>query len=143
MISALALCLLFAVEPFLKGADKELKTLEGSWEVVQIDSGGKKIEPGADDRIVLTIEGKKITFGDIQDGEITALDPSTNPKLIDFKSRPKNPGRAPTMNEAIYKIDGDKLQIATYQGADKKRPTNFDAPKDTGTVLWTLKRVEK
>lgn len=143
MIASLALCLLFVAEPFPKGADKELKALEGEWEVIQIESGGNRIEPGADNRIVLTIKGKKISFGNIQDAEITALDPSTNPKLIDFKSQPKNAKREPVSNEAVYKIDGDKLQIATYQGEDKQRPTNFDAPKDTATVLWTLKRVKK
>ena len=101
----------------------------------------RKHEPAVGDSITLTIEGTKWAFGMFQAGEIVALDPSTNPKLLDLKSIRK--GGDDTVNEAIYKVDGDTLIICIYQGKDKKRPTSFDKPTEGETVLWTLKRPKK
>ena len=122
-------------------ARKELKSLEGEWVVQRIETKDRKEEPGDDERISLTIKGTKWTFGTLQEGEVVALDPSTNPKLLDFKIVRK--GREDTVNEAIYKVDGDRLVICIYQGKDKKRPTSLDKPTEGNTVLWTLKKSKK
>ena len=45
--------------------------------------------------------------------------------------------------EAIFKLDGDTLTMAAYLGEGKKRPANFDAPKDAGFAVFTLKRVKE
>ena len=122
-------------------ARKELKALEGDWVVQRIETKDGKQEPGDGEQISLTIKGAKWTFGTIQSGEVVALDPSTSPKLLDFKSVRK--GRPDAVNEAIYKVDGDTLIISIYQGKDKKRPTSLDKPTEGDTVLWTLKRSKK
>jgi uncharacterized protein (TIGR03067 family) len=124
-----------------EAARKELKALEGEWVVQRIETKDGKQEPGDGEQISLIIKGAKWTFGTLEEGEVVALDPSANPKLLDFKSVRK--GRADKVNEAIYKVDGDTLIICIYQGKDKKRPTSFDKPTEGDTVLWTLKRPKK
>jgi uncharacterized protein (TIGR03067 family) len=144
MTCALASCLLtlaVGAEPLNDAAQKELKKLEGEWVVQQIETKDAKQEPGADERMVLTIQGRSWTFGTFQKGEIVALDPNTQPKLLDLKSIRR--GRPSLVNEAVYQIDGDILHICIYQGKDKKRPTNLKKPTEGDTVLWTLKRSKK
>ncbi len=144
MSGVIAGCLLglaIGADPVGEAALKELKALEGDWVVQRIETKDGKQEPGDGEQISLTIEGTKWTFGTFQSGEVVALDPSANPKLLDLKSVRK--GREDTINEAIYKVDGDTLIICIYQGKDKKRPTSLDKPTEGDTVLWTLKRSKK
>jgi uncharacterized protein (TIGR03067 family) len=122
-------------------ARKELKALEGNWVVQRIETKDGKHEPADGESITLTIEGTKWTFGTLQSGEVVALDPSADPKLLDLKSVRK--GREDTVNEAVYRVDGDTLVICIYQGKDKKRPTSLDKPTEGDTTLWTLKRSKK
>jgi RNA polymerase sigma factor (sigma-70 family) len=121
---------------------KELKRLEGDWIVQRIEAGGKKHQLGEGEQMVLTIQGTKWTMpANREQGEVVALDPTCNPKLIDLKSTPR--GREAFMREGIYKVDGDTFTIVLYQGKDKKRPTNFDTPTEEGTVLFALTRAKK
>jgi uncharacterized protein (TIGR03067 family) len=124
-----------------EAARKELKAIEGDWVVLRLETKDMKHEFADGARLTLTIEGRKWTFGTLQSGEVVALDPSTNPKLIHLKSVRK--GRDNTVNEAVYKVDGDSLIICIYQGKDKKRPSSLDKPTEGDTVLWTLKRAKK
>ena len=141
VIAGCMLALTIGADPLDEAARKELKALEGEWLVQRIETKNGKQEPGDDERLSLTIKGAKWTFGTVQEGEVVALDPSTSPKLLDFKSVRK--GREDTVNEAIYKVDGDTLIICIYQGKDKKRPTSLDKPTEANTVLWTLKKSKK
>jgi uncharacterized protein (TIGR03067 family) len=142
MTSTLLSCLLVLAvpaEPLNKEARKELKSLEGKWVVERLEANGEKHKPGADERMDLTIDGTKWSFHPNQEqGEVVALDPSCNPKVIDLKS--VRAGRKPFVREGIYKRDGDTLIMVVYQGKDKKRPTSFDTPTEAGTVKWVLKR---
>jgi uncharacterized protein (TIGR03067 family) len=92
------------------------------------------------ERITLSIDGTKWTFGSLQDGEVVGLDASTDPKLLDLKSVRK--GREDTLNEAVYKLEKETLAICIYQGKNKKRPTSTEEVGD-GETLWVLKRVKK
>lgn len=130
-----------ADEQLGKAAKDELKTLEGEWVVQRIETKDAKHEPGESESVILTIKGAKWTFGDIQEGEVIALDPTTNPKTLDLKSVRK--GGKSTVNEAVYQVTEDVMVIAIYQGKDKKRPTNLDKPTEGETTLWTLKRAKK
>jgi uncharacterized protein (TIGR03067 family) len=146
MISTLMACLLVlangAEDSFNEAARKELKALEGNWVVERIEAEGKKLELGDAERAEFAIKGRKWTFSITQEkGEIVALDPSCNPKLIDLKNIKM--GREAIIREGIYKIDGDTLTIAVYQGEDKKRPTNFDTPTETGTILVVFKHAKR
>lgn len=126
-------------DPLNEAAKKELQTLQGEWVVVRIETKDAVHDVGEEDRISLTFKDATWAFGTVQKGEVVALDPSTNPKVIDLTSVR---GTRVTHNEGIYKRDGDTLIVSIYQGKDKKRPTSFDRPTEDQTVLWTLKRAK-
>jgi uncharacterized protein (TIGR03067 family) len=128
--------------PFDEAARKELKALEGDWALQRLEAEGKKHEPGPDERMVLTIKGAKWSFPATgEQGEVIALGTSSSPRLIDLKSTRR--GREALVREGIYKLDGDTLVIALYQGKEKKRPTSFDTPTESGTVLFVLERARR
>lgn len=134
------LALSAGADPLDKAARKELKALEGDWVVVRLEAGGKKHEPGAGEQMKLTFQGAKWSFPATGErGEVVALDAASSPRSIDLK---KTSGRV-MVREGIYKLDGDNLTIALYQGTDKKRPTGFDTPSDAGTVVFVLRRDKR
>jgi uncharacterized protein (TIGR03067 family) len=142
---ALTLAAPVAEEPKLsEAAKKDLKALEGKWKATAAMVNGE--EPSAGTEVILEFKGRKllVTEGDKKSQEffeIATLDPGTTPKLIDFKALvDMGPITKGTTYEAIYKLDGDTLQLALYIGADKKRPEKFESPKDSGVVVITLKR---
>jgi uncharacterized protein (TIGR03067 family) len=129
--------------PLNAAALKELKALEGDWVVERIEANGKKHEPDDGKEWKLTIKGTKWTSALTgEKGEVVALDPSCTPRLIDLKSVPPT-DRPAFIREGIYKLNGDTLTIALYQGKDKKRPTSFETPSEAGTVVFVLKRVKR
>ena len=133
-------------EPKLpEAALKELKKLEGKWDLVQIDRDGKSVilKQG---EATITIKGTKwsvIVDGKVfQEVEVVALDPKTKPACIDFKTIPR-PKREAQTYEAIFKLEGDMLYYVVYNGKDKNRPTSFDPPSDSDTQLMILKRAKE
>jgi hypothetical protein len=50
-----------------------------------------------------------------------------------------SPGDPKTMRKGIWKIDED-VMLLCYGAPGGDRPTDFTAPKDSGRMLWTLKR---
>jgi uncharacterized protein (TIGR03067 family) len=136
------LALSAGADPLDKAALKELKALEGDWALVRLEVEGKKHEPGAGERMNLTIRGTKWSFsGTGEQGEVVALGTSSSPKLIDLKKTRR--GGAAIVREGIYKLDGDTLTLALYQGTEKKRPTSFDTPTEAGTVVFVLQRAKR
>ena len=86
----------------------------------------------------------KVLLGEMDLLEVAALDPSADPKCIDFKAAVDiGELRKGTVYESIYKFDGDALILAVHMGEAKARPAKFEAPKDSKVVLVTLKRVKK
>jgi uncharacterized protein (TIGR03067 family) len=144
MTGTLVACVMLltsGADPLNEAARKELKALEGAWIVQRIEAEGKKHEPAADQRMELTIQGTKWSFRPTgEQGEVAALDPSCNPRLIDLTSI--RAGREPLLREGIYKLNGDTLTIVLYHGKDTKRPTSFDTPTEAATVLFVLKRAK-
>jgi uncharacterized protein (TIGR03067 family) len=126
-------------------AQKELKKLEGKWKLVKEVSADGEREP----EVVVEFKGRKLSLDMKEKKEnfefsVTALDPSTDPKCIDFTVLvEKGPLAKGTVIEAIYKLDGDTLTLVGYAGEGKKRPANFDPPKDEGAGMWVLKRVKE
>ena len=147
MVATIAAVLLFApaAEPpkLSEAAEKELKKFEGKWNLVkEITPEGER--EAAEER-VLEIKGRKltVTLQEKIELEISSLDPTTDPKCIDLKTLAKTGGIPEgVVIEAIYKFDGDTLTMAGYAGEAKKRPANFDAPKDPGHGIWVLKRIK-
>ena len=139
MFATAVVAMLVAAPPELSdAAKKELKALEGDWKVVALASDGMERDLPEAERVAVTIKGAKFTFGKLGAGQVTALDPSLKPKIVDFVMLRK-PASDHT-NEAIYKLEQDTLTVVLYVGEDKKRPSSFDVPKDQKTVRFILKR---
>ncbi|VTR93754.1 unnamed protein product [Gemmata massiliana] len=144
MFSAVLVASLFAPAADLnEAARKELKALEGDWVLVSTAANGIERDLSEDERIAVTVTGTKFTFGKLGDGEITALDPSTSPKIVDFKMLRKP--ESGVTNEAIFKVEKDALTVVVYLGEGSRRPANFDAAteKESQTAKFVLKRVKK
>ncbi|HEY1188471.1 MAG TPA: TIGR03067 domain-containing protein [Gemmata sp.] len=142
MFTAAVLASLVAAD-LNEAAKKELKAVEGDWIVVSWVVNGEARELPADEQVPVTIQGTKFSFGKFGDGEITSLDPSTDPKILDFKMLRKPPSGV--TNEAIFKVEKEALVVVVYLGEGNNRPTRFDAAekKDSNNAKLVLKRTKK
>lgn len=142
MFAALALALVVPGADLSDDAKKALKELEGDWVAVATASGGKERDVTNDaDRPRVTFTGAKFSLGkQLGDGEITALDPSTTPKIADFVMRRKP--ESGHVNEAIFKVEKGTLTVVVYLGEGKKRPTGFGVPEDSDTWRLTFERAK-
>lgn len=142
MFTSLALALLIPVADLSDDAKKALKELEGDWIAVATASGGKERDVTNDaDRPRVTFTGAKFSLGKVLgDGEITALDPTTSPKIVDFVMRRKP--ESGHVNEAIFKVEKGTLTVVVYLGEGKKRPTGFGVPEDSDTWRLTFERAK-
>lgn len=147
MLVAIVAATLLAPPPDLPklspAAAKALDALQGDWKVVELTLNGMTVEPDVADEFVLTFKGRKFIFSvngtPNQDGDVYALDPSTNPACIDFSRKIEKT----RVEEGVYKIDGDTLLYHSYKGKDKNRPAGFDVPKDETSMLVKAKRIKK
>src|SRR5262249_39110051 len=105
---------------------KERKRLQGTWIVVSAEEDGK-----SDDSlrgIKFTFTGDKVTLerkGKKSDAVAFKLNPTTNPKQIDFEER-----EPPTLG--IYEVKGDEMRLCY----GRERPTGFKS----AAALLALKR---
>jgi uncharacterized protein (TIGR03067 family) len=126
--------------PLSAAAKQELEKLQGKWRVVKLAGKGmEQILTPNDPELIGEFKGRKWIFTGVDKGEIVALDPEKKPKCIDIKRL--EAGRPDTIDEAIYKIEGDTLTICLYQGKGKNRPADFDIPKVNDIVLAEFQRV--
>ena len=147
LIALMSLALAAPLDPpkLSDEATKELKKFDGKWIVVkEIMSTGERESPQFNGKdIVVEFKDRKMMFGELSLFEIATLDPSTDPKCLDVKSLVDFGAlKKGTTYESIYKFDGDTLTWVGYAGEDKKRPTNYDSPKDSLTGVLVLKRVK-
>ena len=128
---------------FSAEAKKELKKLEGKWKVVKLADATKEAE-AKDQELFFVFKGTEVKLTSGEKSEmlhITAIDPTTDPKCIDFAE--KREGKPERTLEGVYKIDGETLQIAfSVLKEGKNRPTSFEKPGDRA-IVWTLKRVKE
>lgn len=123
---------------------KELKKFEGKWKPEKLVVDGKEEQPPEGDEMLLAFKERKMLVGDKEFFDVAALDPSTDPKIIDLKAlADMGPVTKDTVYEGIYKLDGDTLTIALHFGGGKKRPEKLESVKDSGVVVVTLKREKK
>jgi uncharacterized protein (TIGR03067 family) len=119
----------------------ELKKLEGTWMLVSSEHNGEKAPADAiknakavvkGDKVTLSVDGKEIM-------EITmTVDPTKKPKTIDATATSgQDKGKK---SVGIYELDGDNFKICY---AEKERPKEFSAKKDSGCTLDTYKREKK
>jgi uncharacterized protein (TIGR03067 family) len=135
--------------------------LEGSWVLVSVREGdGKDIKmPDLQDGVRRWCKGLRLTFARGRVWVSTAAEPkpkrltyklnaNKSPKEIDF-----SPGLTPT-NEAIYRVQGDRLMIAFSLGWElvsggtyKEHQYNVGRPRDfkktktrAAPIIWVLRR---
>jgi uncharacterized protein (TIGR03067 family) len=136
-----ALFLLPAAEPNKdEVAKKELEKLQGTWEWVEVERGGKRFDvagkfpPGLE----VVVKGDTITFG--KDAAKIKLDPSFAPKLIDFDFTKEK-----FVLETIYKLEGDTFTICYAFGTErvKNRPSEFKTDENSAFEVRVYKRAKK
>jgi uncharacterized protein (TIGR03067 family) len=132
-----------------EAAKKELKKLEGKWKVTkEITSNGENemAALGRGDEVTVEFKGNKVIIAAKEkfEFEVSTLDGTVDPKILDLKAlADKGPITKGSVIEAIYKFDGDTLILVGYAGEGKKRPANFDPPKDEGVGMWVMKKVKE
>src|SRR5262249_29200373 len=110
---AFHLVFLLAADPLPQSAQKELKLLQGDWELLSGEAKGEKLVSRAGDaKLILTFKGDKWIFTGAEKGIITAIDPKSRPKCMEIKSTEE--GKRGKMDHAIYKLEGDILTICLY-----------------------------
>ena len=147
MCRCLSLVLFFAAIPLAhadEAADKEIKALQGEWTWTSHEVGGQRMEPDANDRPVVKIEKDKWYFknkdtSDFKEAGKFVLDVTTTPRCVDLVSTQKE--SEGQKNEAIYKLEEDKLTIVLNLNADdKSRPMGFETKDKPGMILVVLER---
>jgi uncharacterized protein (TIGR03067 family) len=139
-------------DPLVEKADpkadpaQELKKLEGKWEVVKWEMGGR--DSGDESKREVVIKDEDITFlynGNPSFGSKIAIDPRKGPKTIDLKYQ------SGTARYGIYRFSAEgELMMAfgpdTGKVSDRdKRPTRYSSKADIGSAdfVLVLKRPEK
>jgi uncharacterized protein (TIGR03067 family) len=147
MLKFFSLILVVAVAPLAQAdevADKELKALQGEWTWAHHEVGGTMMLPDPNDRPVIRIEKEKWSFKNksleaFKEVGTFKLDVATTPKCVDLISTDeKSKGQK---NEAIYKLEEDKLTVVVNLNADdKNRPMGFETKDKPGMILVVFER---
>jgi uncharacterized protein (TIGR03067 family) len=121
--------------------DKSNKNkLQGTWEFVSGEVGGKKVEGDEADKFKkhqFVFKGDKLTAKE----EYTyTIDSSKKPKEIDLKVD-KGPERERGTWKGIYNLKGDELTLCIAH-PNQDRPTEFVTKENRMTMLLILKRVK-
>lgn len=123
---------------------KELKALEGKWNTVGLEAGGKPFPKDGIPKFVFIVgaDGKasgKSAQGDFE--STVTVDPKKSPRTID-NAHDTGTHKGKTQY-GIYKLEGDKWIVCmTSPGAkESDRPTSFDT-KDTANVVFIFERVK-
>jgi uncharacterized protein (TIGR03067 family) len=121
-----------AADPKDEAVAKDLKALEGEWQIKKLvvsdkDEDVKNIKESLiikDGQYRIVVDGKDLETGKLK------IDPMKSPKTLEFS--PKEGAAVP----AIYDLQGDMLKLARHQDS-KQQPSAFSG-KDT--VVLTCER---
>ncbi len=146
MYSAMLLGLAVAIAaPAVKDKPKaEPPSIVGEWDGVKAVSGGRE-KP---------VPAGGIVFVFAKDGTLTVTESGRNgPGALSYElDAKKSPaqidltppaGKADSPMLGIFKIEGDTLTMCLADGKDSTRPTQFESPAGTHSILMTLKRAKK
>jgi uncharacterized protein (TIGR03067 family) len=124
-------------------AKKELKKFQGTWQVVSAEENSKPTPDEIVQNLKIVIKGDQLKLKGVEDlmqkfGKIKlVIDPSTMPKIIDFKIEAGS--EKDSTFEGIYELKGDRLKICTST-VSGNRPSEFESKAGSNRVLFVLKR---
>ena len=132
--------LLVAAEPARDAAAVDLKKLQGTWRMDELEINGQQVpEEKRKDTILVIKDDKYIIKIKDKTYETTfKLDPSKDPKEIDMFF-PDGPN-APKVSKGIYRLDGDTFQLCRAQAPGEDRPRDFVTTADSGLFVVVWKR---
>lgn len=127
---------------------KELKKLAGTWEVVSVESNGRKGAEGELTGLAYVFEAdgkwKLQKDGENQAEGTYTIDPAKEPPTIDYKIvssiSEESKGKS---SLGIYKLDGDKLTVCRTWPDNEQRPTEFVAGEESKCILTVFTRKKK
>jgi uncharacterized protein (TIGR03067 family) len=138
IVTALVVGLLLAADD----AKKDKEQLQGSWQAVSAEQGGKAQEDAKEHLLIFDGDTFTIKYGDqlFLKGTFT-VDPSQSPKAIDMKitetRREEHKGKEV---HGIYELDKGTLKWCTAEPGDKDRPKAFASKEGTKHLLVTLEK---
>jgi uncharacterized protein (TIGR03067 family) len=124
---------------------KELKKLQGTWQVVSAQENGKPVPDEVVQNLKLVVKGKQLTLKGVENliekfGKITlTVDPATTPKIIDFKV--ESGSEKDNKYEGIYELKGGEWKICSATVSGGNRPGEFEAKEGSNRVLFVLKKA--
>ena len=119
----------------VKGADKDLKALQGTWQCVSSETEGEARSFEVVQRLQLMIAEKQMIWYDggkvLVKAEILAIDSSKSPPELTFQfTYPDEPKDKKT--PSIYSLIGNIL--ITCGHVDGRRPTEFSSTSEKGAL---------
>jgi uncharacterized protein (TIGR03067 family) len=134
-VAAVVGLMVVAGEPRGQTPDKDKALLKGTWSVITFEVNGKEIPSDQIRRFELIVDEQTMTIkANVQERESTyKLDPKKNPKAIDLIHKDK-------VTLGIYQVDEKRLQICLAAEGNKKRPTEFTAPRGSEQTYMKLRR---
>jgi uncharacterized protein (TIGR03067 family) len=123
---------LFADPPEGEDAEK----LQGTWTMASFEVNGDPVPEEQLKTGKLVVKGDQYTpmLGDNSLTYTFKLDPTKNPKTIDFK--PQDGGTL----KGIYELDGDTFKTCRPLLPGEDRPTEFSSKADSGLLVVVWKR---
>jgi RNA polymerase sigma factor (sigma-70 family) len=125
---------------------KELKALQGVWEVVGLETDSRKASADDVKGMRWTVKGTRVACTNpgekSSEGCEIKIDPSKNPKHIDLLIK-EGPLKGKTL-PGIYKLDQGRLIICVRddKALEKGRPTEFTAEAGSEQGLITLEPLD-
>jgi uncharacterized protein (TIGR03067 family) len=130
--------LLIAADAPQKDAEKEKKSLQGTWVMTSREVGGKKTEGEKLEGSQWTFEGDKIKVqyqGKDAPELAYELDLSKDPKSIDMTS-----SQTKMKGLGIYKLDGDSLTVAV---SPDERPKDWVSKEGSKVTVLVFRRAKR
>jgi len=121
---------------------KDAKLMEGVWLLQSFENNGKQTASDQIKNIKLTVKGDRylVDFGDQKMELSFKIDPTKNPKTIDFIM---TKGEQKGVTLGIYELGAGTLKICRSADAGQLRPTAFSTKEGSGTVMAIYKREKK
>ncbi|HEY7315438.1 MAG TPA: TIGR03067 domain-containing protein [Gemmataceae bacterium] len=131
---------LVGAEPERDAPAADLKKLQGTWVMAELEINGQQIsEEKLKDTTLVIKDDQYITKIKDKTHETTfKLDPSKDPKEIDMFF--PDGANAPKVGKGIYRLDGDTFKLCRAQAPGEDRPRDFVTTADSGRFVVVWKR---